>query len=138
LKASASGTNTVPVLFQQNQRNEVREMPVAGALPAQPGMKQQNYLVAFQPWASGSRGFATGEQSPTITDGQQVGVSCGASVRRLTPLECERLQGFPDNWTEGHSDSHRYRMLGNAVAVPVVERIMRRIASIEAREGALL
>jgi DNA (cytosine-5)-methyltransferase 1 len=51
----------------------------------------------------------------------------GYSVRRLTPLECERLQGFPDGWTEGHADSHRYRMLGNAVAVPVAEWILRRI-----------
>lgn len=48
-------------------------------------------------------------------------------VRRLTPLECERLQGFPDGWTEGFSDAQRYRMLGNAVAVPVVEWIGRRI-----------
>lgn len=48
-------------------------------------------------------------------------------VRRLMPIECERLQGFPDGWTEGHSDSARYRMLGNAVAVPVAEWIGRRI-----------
>lgn len=47
--------------------------------------------------------------------------------RRLTPLECERLQGFPDGWTEGFSDSARYRMLGNAVCVPVVEWIARRL-----------
>lgn len=50
-------------------------------------------------------------------------------IRRLTPLECERLQGFPDNWTkydsEGNivSDTQRYRMCGNAVTVPVVEFI---------------
>ena len=52
-------------------------------------------------------------------------------VRRLTPLECERLQGFPDHWTdiEGNADTQRYRQLGNAVAVPVVEWIMRRIAA---------
>lgn len=49
-------------------------------------------------------------------------------IRRLTPTECERLQGFPDGWTDGQSDSARYRQLGNAVAVPVVEWIMRRIA----------
>ena len=49
-------------------------------------------------------------------------------VRRLTPLECERLQGFPDGWTEGFSDTVRYRMLGNAVAVPNVEWIARRLA----------
>lgn len=48
-------------------------------------------------------------------------------VRRLTPLECERLQGFPDNWTAGLSDTARYRLLGNAVAVPVAKWIGRRI-----------
>jgi len=48
-------------------------------------------------------------------------------VRRLTPLECERLQGFPSGWTDICSDSARYRMLGNAAAVPVVEWIARRI-----------
>jgi len=50
-----------------------------------------------------------------------------ALVRRLTPTECERLQGFPDGWTEGQADSHRYKQMGNAVAVPVVEWIMKRI-----------
>ena len=51
-------------------------------------------------------------------------------VRRLTPTECERLQGFPDGWTavNGQSDSARYRQLGNAVCVPVAEWIGRRIA----------
>ena len=52
--------------------------------------------------------------------------------RRLTPRECERLQGFPDDWTliEGASDSARYRALGNAVAVPCVEWILRRLAAV--------
>lgn len=57
--------------------------------------------------------------------------NASAAVRRLTPTECERLQGFPDGWTEGHSDSARYRMLGNAVCVPVAEWIGRRIAAYE-------
>jgi len=50
-------------------------------------------------------------------------------VRRLTPLECERLQGFPNDWTavNGMKDSARYRMLGNAVCVPVAEWLGRRI-----------
>lgn len=48
-----------------------------------------------------------------------------STVRRLTPVECERLQGFPDNWTEGQADSHRYKQMGNAVAVPVVEWIVK-------------
>ena len=48
-------------------------------------------------------------------------------IRRLTPLECERLQGFPDGWTNipGASDSTRYRALGNSVAIPCVEFIMK-------------
>ena len=48
-------------------------------------------------------------------------------VRRLTPTECERLQGFPDGWTEGQADSHRYKQMGNAVAVPVVQWIIDKI-----------
>jgi len=47
------------------------------------------------------------------------------TVRRLTPTECERLQGFPDGWTEGQADSNRYKQMGNAVAVPVVEWIIK-------------
>ncbi|NBW18842.1 MAG: hypothetical protein EBR82_63795 [Caulobacteraceae bacterium] len=48
-------------------------------------------------------------------------------VRRLTPTECERLQGFPDGWTDGQADSHRYKQMGNAVAVPVVQWIINRL-----------
>ena len=48
-------------------------------------------------------------------------------IRRLTPLECERLQGFPDNWTEGHSDTQRYKMCGYAVTVPVVEYLVKEL-----------
>ena len=49
------------------------------------------------------------------------------TVRRLTPTECERLQGFPDGWTDGQADSNRYKQMGNAVAVPVVEWIIGRM-----------
>lgn len=52
-------------------------------------------------------------------------------IRRLMPVECERLQGFPDGWTDSLSDSGRYRTLGNAVAVPVAEWIARRILAVE-------
>lgn len=44
-------------------------------------------------------------------------------IRRLTPVECERLQGFPDGWTEGVSDTQRYKCLGNAVTVNVIQAI---------------
>jgi DNA (cytosine-5)-methyltransferase 1 len=52
-------------------------------------------------------------------------------ARRLTPTECERLQGFPDGWTAMLTDSARYRALGNAVSVPVAEWIARRIVDAE-------
>ena len=48
-------------------------------------------------------------------------------IRRLTPTECERLQGFPDGWTKGLSDTQRYKQCGNAVSVCVTEAIFRRI-----------
>ena len=53
-------------------------------------------------------------------------------IRRLTPLECERLQGFPDGWTNipGASDSARYKALGNSVAIPCVEYVMLGIAMV--------
>src|SRR5690606_17316823 len=66
---------------------------------------------------------------------EQSAVMFGA-VRRLTPRECERLQGFPDDWTlldEKTADSPRYKAIGNAVAVPVAEWIGRRIVEVEKR-----
>lgn len=51
-------------------------------------------------------------------------------VRRLTPLECERLQGYPDGWTASESDSARYKALGNSVALPCVDYIMSGIADV--------
>ena len=54
-------------------------------------------------------------------------VNFSTIVRRLTPKECERLQGFLDGWTEDQSDSARYKQMGNAVTVNVVEWIGRRL-----------
>jgi DNA (cytosine-5)-methyltransferase 1 len=70
--------------------------------------------------------------SPTLvsrwgTGGNNVPFLQDKFVRRLTPVECERLQGFPDNWTEGQADSTRYKQLGNAVTVPVVDWIIKRL-----------
>ena len=50
-------------------------------------------------------------------------ITDGVKLRKLTPVECERLQGFPDNWTEGVSDTQRYKCCGNAVTVPVIQWI---------------
>ena len=54
-------------------------------------------------------------------------VKKGTQIRRLTPIECERLQGFPDNWTEGLSDTQRYKCLGNAVTTNVIEWIGKQL-----------
>lgn len=67
------------------------------------------------------------------SSGNSASAPRGASVlliRRLTPLECERLQGFPDGWTdiEGASDSARYKALGNSVAIPCVDYVLQGIA----------
>lgn len=72
--------------------------------------------------------------SPTLTvsDHTPMGVQdTPLTVRRLTPVEHERLQGFPDDWTAGQPDSARYKQCGNAVAVPVLEWIGKRIVNAE-------
>ena len=85
--------------------------------------------------AAGSLGYQE-ETAPTLLAAQQSGVLhhhyADLIVRRLTPLECERLQGFPDFWTEqgggrAISDTSRYQMLGNSIAVPCVAYIMQGI-----------
>lgn len=76
-----------------------------------------------------SRGFNKGgeKELPTLTDHNYHQNNFLNGIRRLTPIECERLQGFPDNWTEGISDTQRYKCLGNAVSVPVVKAIGQRL-----------
>ena len=64
------------------------------------------------------------------SDGNVIAVPL-VGVRRIAPTECERLQGFPDGWTEGQSDSARYKQLGNAVTVNVVEWIGKRIMEVK-------
>jgi len=102
------------VAFQQNTRDEVRLMggdgQIAGALAAETGAKQQNYIKK------------------------------GMQIRRLTPVECERLQEFPDNYTripwrgkdpENCPDGPRYKALGNSMAVPVMRWIGERIQMVD-------
>lgn len=100
---AAAGGNSVPVIlaFAQNQRDEVRDL--------------NGVAVALQ--------AEPGTHQQTFLAQPQ--------VRRLTPMECERLQGFPDGWTEGQSDSARYRQMGNAVAVPCVEWIVQRLVEVD-------
>jgi len=75
--------------------------------------------------ASGSTGATlTANNGDSVNNQTPLALLPTATVRRLTPTECERLQGFPDGWTEGHSDSARYKALGNSVAIPCVEFIL--------------
>jgi DNA (cytosine-5)-methyltransferase 1 len=113
LRASQGGGDKAHVLaFAQNTRDEVRYIngdgSIAGALAAETGMKQQTYL------------------------------NTSSAVRRLTPRECERLQGFPDDYTNIPSDKGkpaadgpRYKSLGNSWAVPNVRWIGHRIDMID-------
>jgi len=96
------------------------------------GDESANLVPAYVPETAGTiaggahPGGLNGQEAPT----QSIAL-CGESswhVRRLTPVECARLQGFPDDWNEWLADSHRYRQFGNAVAVPVAEWLARRVA----------
>ena len=76
---------------------------------------------------NGRRFKENGEPSFTLTGQDKHGVYDGVNIRRLTPTECERLQGFPDGWTKGISDSQRYKCLGNAVTVNTVQAVIERL-----------
>jgi site-specific DNA-cytosine methylase len=107
--------------------------PVVDALHTATGGGNKARLVTAPVIVGGGSWPTLGADSPSLTTrrGDQTAIHTAVmqSVRRLTPTECERLQGFPDGWTEGQADSVRYRQLGNAVAVPVVEWIARRIVT---------
>lgn len=89
------------------------------------GGAQQDQFVSpngVAPTLAHSSNHHQGHHQPKVMDGMH--------VRRLTPTECERLQGFPDGWTDGQPDSTRYRQLGNAVCVNVSEWIGRRLMEV--------
>jgi DNA (cytosine-5)-methyltransferase 1 len=71
-----------------------------------------------------------GDYSFTIDGSHTSGIRINNSIRRLTPIECERLQGFPDNWTAGISDAQRYKCCGNAVTVDVISAIVEKIKGV--------
>jgi DNA (cytosine-5)-methyltransferase 1 len=75
----------------------------------------------------GGTGTLYSDESVFCLDSTPHNVIMGMKIRRLTPLECERLQGFPDNWTAGFSDTQRYKMMGNAVTVNVIKAIAGRL-----------
>ena len=122
-QAAAAGDNVAPtmatsshsqpaVAFMENQRGEIRTDDVTDSLKGSGGKPGQGYQAAIQ----------------------------NMQVRRLTPVECERLQGFPDNYTQipwrkkainDCPDGPRYKALGNSMAVPVMRWIGERIEAVE-------
>jgi DNA (cytosine-5)-methyltransferase 1 len=93
-------------------------------------------VVAFPQNLSGTQYAATADRCPSLASANPTAVAHGMSVRRLTPRECERLQGFPDDYTaipyRGKSAADcpagpRYKALGNSMAVPVMRWIGQRI-----------
>jgi site-specific DNA-cytosine methylase len=112
--------------LRSNHRNNSNPMTEARQLVVAPTLRASYERPGGgPPIAPALHGYGHGAQGQHNDDAAKMGL-----VRRLTPLECERLQGFPDGWTAPtgkEKDSPRYRALGNAVAVPVVEWIARRL-----------
>ena len=89
-------------------------------------MKRQMITATYRHTFEGFKGYENMSPSIKSTEGSGNQILIN-KIRRLTPLECERLQGFPDGFTEGVSDTQRYKQLGNAVSVPVVYAIAERM-----------
>lgn len=132
------GVPMVPVAFDETQitsaANRSNPQPGDPCHPLSRGARPPT--LAFHARQDPDSGPVT---HPLDTDGQSIGVLHQTAVRRLTPRECERLQGFPDDYTaiefrgRRAKDGPRYKALGNSMAVPVMAYIGERIAAVHAR-----
>ena len=103
---------------------------------------ESNHVIAFGAQNSAAQGDSVStEVTPTLDKSKTPAVAQASAVRRLTPVECERLQGFPDNYTqikwrnkpaENCPDGPRYKSMGNSMAVPVMRWIGERIKLVDA------
>jgi len=117
------------ILRWQNKKEGVILDEIAPSLRASGGTDIRKKPVVFDENINGK--IYEKEICPTLRSPRTVWnkkLWDGIRIRRLTPVECERLQGFPDDWTEGISDTQRYKCLGNAVTVNVIEFLGRRIS----------
>ncbi len=126
---------TTVIIFYGNRVDDVRlQGGVINTLQARMGTGGNNMPMLMRM----REGKPGGGKGPLISDDKSLTIATAndqtllneGTVRRLTPVECERLQGFPDDWTAGQSDSARYKQMGNAVAVPVVEWLIQNIVDI--------
>ena len=129
-----TGGGNVPMIFPIDDGRELEKHQNGTGIgedgaPAYTLDRLQAPAVAaiVAPTLSATNNPSRSPQSSEVTAQIDAMVRASSVVRRLTPTECERLQGFPDGWTDGQADSHRYKQMGNAVAVPVVEWIINRI-----------
>ena len=126
---------TTVIIFYGNRVDDVRlQGGVINTLQARMGTGGNNMPMLMRM----REGKPGGGKGPLISDDKSLTIATAndqtllneGTVRRLTPVECERLQGFPDDWTAGQSDSARYKQMGNAVAVPVVEWLIQNIVDV--------
>lgn len=185
LRAQEHGHQPI-VAFAVNQRDEVRDLlDISCAIQAQPGMKQQTFVVLDMSHACDvvrdcgetvpclqARMGTGGNQIPLTFRQKKFGDYCqddvsgtckardrgdgtgnivqnAMTVRRLTPLECERLQGFPDGWTDiggwtgskgkkrKTTDSARYKALGNSIALPPWKWVLKRLCAQYERDATM-
>ena len=122
-------TRATTIIFYANRVADIRlQDDKINTLQARMGTGGNNMPMVAEIKAYDEYNDSISDTHHTLRSGtkQSTGV-LGSQVRRLTPLECERLQGFPDGWTADQVDTHRYKQMGNAVAVPVVEWIIQGI-----------
>jgi len=133
------GNQLVMQLCGDRNNPSLSTSDVAYTVPSNPMSDRQQVVIhSLQPrspdrpslkYSSGGSGHLSRDDgySYCLDGGNCQAVEYTNNIRRLTPVECERLQGFPDNWTEGVSDTQRYKQLGNAVTVNVIQAIGERI-----------
>ena len=131
-----TGGNNIPMTFAQRQSNsEFVIDEVSSTVTAHEHKQFSDLVIESEPKAFDTYNQVVTDKNQTLSsaasDSSHYGTIWKDSiVRRLTPKECERLQGFPDDWTASQADSSRYKMMGNAVTVPVVEWIIKRMVKL--------
>jgi DNA (cytosine-5)-methyltransferase 1 len=131
---NASETRATVLIIDGTRVNDVRvyEDGIVPTVISRYGTGGGNVPMIFEPKSAFEENWAESEVKNALranASKSSHAVLENKTVRRLTPVECERLQGFPDDWTSGQADSNRYKQMGNAVAVPVVEWIVGRLVA---------
>jgi DNA (cytosine-5)-methyltransferase 1 len=134
-KGTDSDTKPRHLIAVNSGQGYWREDDKSGTLGTGARAVHENNLVPVAFGGNVARTLNARHDSIPCADRGMDVVAQGTSVRRLTPTECERLQSFPDGWTDGFADSVRYRMLGNAVCVNVAEWIAKRLVKATTKKG---